>query len=133
MNAVGSALWSALAGNSALITTLGGTAIYFNVVPRDRGLPAVVISLASGIEENMTPVRSVNMVYLVKGVAETALYAGLIAQKVDDALHGATLTITGWGNFWTSRESIVQYLEVDPAGHAFGHAGGEYRIRLAAA
>lgn len=133
MNAVGTALWNVLASDSGLVQALSGTAVYFNVVPRDRVLPGVVIHLASGVEENLTPTRSVNLVYLVKAVADTALQAGMIAEAIDAALHGKTLTISGWGNFWMARESVVQYLEVDPAGHTVGHAGGEYRIRLAAA
>lgn len=132
MNAVGTALWDTLAHHAGLITALGGTAIWFGVIPRDRSLPGVVITLASGIEENLTPRRSVNLVYQVKAVAETLLQAGQIAEQVDAALHGATLAVS-WGNFWTARESVVSYLEVDPAGHTFGHAGGEYRIRIAAA
>lgn len=133
MNAAGTAIYNALAGHAGLIAALGGTAIWFGVVPRDKALPGVVLSLASGIEENETPTRSVNLIYQVKAVATTLLQAGQIAEQIDAALHGATLTITGWGNFWTARESIVQYLEIDPAGHTFGHAGGEYRIRIAAA
>lgn len=133
MNAAGSAIYSALAGHAGLIAALGGTAIWFSVVPRDKALPGVVINLASGIEENLTPTRSVNLVYQVKAVAATAYQAGQIADQIDSALHGTTLTVTGWGNFWTVRESILQYLEIDPAGHTFGHAGGEYRIRMASA
>jgi len=133
LNAAGTAIYNALVGASGLISALGGTAIYFNVVPRDKALPGVVINLASGIEENLTPTRSVNLVYQVKAVAATAYQAGQIADQIDSALHGTTLTVTGWGNFWTVRESILQYLEIDPAGHTFGHAGGEYRIRMASA
>jgi len=133
MNAVGTALWNTLAQHSGLIAALGGTAIWFGVVPRDKALPGVVISLASGFEENLTPTRSVNMIYQVRAVAETLLQAGQIAEQIDAALHGVTLATASWGNFWTARESAVSYLEVDPAGHSFGHAGGEYRIRIAAA
>lgn len=133
MNAAGSAIYSALAGHAGLIAALGGTAIWYGVVPRDRALPGVVLSLASGIEDNETPTRSVNLVYQVTAVASTLFQAGQIAEQIDAALHGATLTITGWGNFWTARESVVSYLEVDPAGHTFGHAGGEYRVRMAVA
>lgn len=131
MNAVGTAIYNTLKNYSALTSTLGGTAIYFNVMPRDKSLPAVIISMAGGSERNETPRRSVDLVYSVKAIATTAYTAGQIAEQIDAALHDATLTVSGWGNYWTAREGVYQYLETDPAGHTFGHAGAQYRVRIA--
>lgn len=130
MNALEEALGSALAHGTALIGLLGGTAIYNSQAPRDAQRPYVVFSLASGIEENLTPRDSQRMVYLVKGVADSLYNAGQIADEINHLLHGATLTVGGATNFWTARETVVRYQEIDPAGHAIGHAGGEYVIRL---
>jgi len=129
MDAIDTALYNTLAAGTALTTLLGGTAIYNGQIPRDQTLPAVVFNLGSGIEDNMTPTRSNRMVYTVQGVASTLSAAGAIAEQIDTLLHQATLTVTGHTNFWTARENIIRYQEVDPAGHTIGHAGGEYVIR----
>ena len=130
MNSVATGLYGALAAGTALISTLGGTAIYNGIAPRDAALPYVVFSLASGLEENLTPTESQRLVYLVKGVATTLLQAGTIADQVYALLHNQTLTVSGATNFWTARESILAYTEVEPTGATVGHAGGEYLIRI---
>ncbi len=130
MNNVEAALYSRLAGGTALIATLGGTAIYNGLAPRDATLPYVVFSLASGIEENLTPTPSQRLVYLVKGVANTLLQAGTIADQINALLHDATLSVNGATNFWTARESIIAYTELESTGKTVGHAGGEYLIRI---
>lgn len=130
MNSVAAGLYNALKAGTALIGTLGGTAIYNGIAPRDAALPYVVFSLASGLEENLTPTESQRLVYLVKGVATTLLQAGTIADQVYALLHNQTLTVSGATNFWTGRESIIAYTEVEPTGATVGHAGGEYLIRI---
>lgn len=130
MNDVEAGLYSALVAGTALIGTLGGTAIYNGVAPRDATLPYVVFSLAAGMEENMTPTDSQRYVYLVKGVASSLLTAGTIADQINTLLHKQTLTVSGATNFWTSRESMVRYTEVLDTGRTVGHAGGEYLIRI---
>ena len=130
MNAVETALYSTLSAGTALISLLGGTAIYNGMIPRDADLPCVVFSHASGIEENLTPTRSSRMIYLVKGVADTMYEAGQIADAVDTLLHGTTITPTGYSNFWTAREMHVRYVETDPGGQIVAHSGGEYAIRI---
>ena len=109
---------------------LGGTAIYNGLAPPDRALPFVVFSLADGREDNLTPLRSVREVYLVKALAATLYKAGQIADRVDAILHGSQLSVSGWANFWLARETIVRFEEVDPAGRTVGHAGAEYAIHV---
>jgi hypothetical protein len=90
----------------------------------------VVFNLQSGVEENLTPTRSDRMVYLVKGIGRTLYQAGQIADMIDDLLHDKTLTVSGFANFWTARETILRYQEIDPTGQVIGHAGGQYAIRI---
>jgi len=130
MNILEQAIYSRLSGGTALVAALGGTMIYNGQIPADISLPAVTFSLASGIEENLTPTRSQRMVYLVKAVANSLSLAGSLAGLIDGLLHDQPLTIAGANNFWIARETIVRYQEIDPAGHVIGHAGGEYAIRL---
>lgn len=132
MNALESSLYNQLSGGTALTALLGGTVIYNSLAPRDHARPYVVFSQASGVEENYTPRRSLRFVYLVKGVADSQLTAGQIADAVDDLVHGAALAVSGWNtSFWCHRESTVRYIELDDAGHEIAHAGALYQIRLA--
>lgn len=131
-NAVDTAIYNQLASGTALIALLGGTAIYNGNPPRDVALPWVTFSLSGGVEDNQTPARTQRLVYLVKGVAISVYVAGQIAAQIDTLLHGAagSLSISGGTAFWASRESVVRYQEIDPAGHVIGHAGGEYAFRV---
>lgn len=129
-DAVGTALYGILAGNAALITELGGTAIYRDLAPRGRATPFVIISQLSALEENATPSRSERRVYLVKGVAATLAAAEEIAVDIDAALNEATITASGYAGYWCVRESFVSSIELDTTGETFGHAGGEYVVRV---
>jgi len=130
VNSVSAGLYNALKAGTALIGTLGGTAIYNGVAPRGASLPYVVFSLATGNEDNLTPTASQRFVYLVKGVADTLLQAGTIAAQVHTLLQNQTLTVSGGLNYWTARESILAYTEIEPTGATVGHAGGEYLVRI---
>ena len=130
MNAFETALYGQLAQGTALVALLGGTAIFNGQPPRTAAFPWVQFTMASGVEENMTPIDSQRVVYLVKGVAQTLLQAGSIADALHLRLHHATLTVAGSTVFWAARETIVRYQEINPAGYTIGHAGGEYAFRL---
>ena len=130
MNKLEEALHSLLSGDAQLISLLGGTAIYNTILPRSVDLPAVIFSLSSGIEENMTPTRSIGASYLVKGMTNTLSEAQSIADRIDALLHDATLSVSGWNNFWSARESLVSYLEVDESGAFTAHAGAVYNLRI---
>ena len=130
MNSVEAGLYGALSAGTALVATLGGTAIYNGFEPRGVAVPYVVFSLASGIEENLTPTDSQRFIYNIQGVAATLLQAGTIADQVHALLHDQRLTVSDAINFWTSRESIIRYTEVEDTGRTLGHAGGEYLIRI---
>jgi len=127
-NAFETALRTQLASGTALINLLGGTAIYNGQPPAGIARPWVTYSLASGMEDNQTPYDTQRLVYLVKGVADSLLTAGLIANEIQSRLHHQEAAI-GSGVFWATRETVVRYQEIDPVGHVIGHAGGEYAFR----
>ena len=129
-NALETALYGALAAGTALTTTLGGTAIYNTLAPRDKALPYVIFSQQAGREDNETPRRTFTGRYLVKGVANSLLAAGTIADQADALLHDAALTVTGWTNYRMQRTNTVRYIETTDAGEQVGHAGAVYEIRL---
>ena len=128
INALDTAIRTQLASGTALIALLGGTAIYNGIPPVNTARPWVTFSLASGIENNQTPTDTQRLVYLIKGVADSLLTAGLISDEINTLLHHKETSI-GSGVFWVARETVVRYQEVDPAGHVIGHAGGEYAFR----
>jgi hypothetical protein len=130
MNAIEQALYEKLISDPTLIGMLGGTAIYNTLAPIDQELPFVVFSLSSGREDNLTPLRSVREIYLVKAVARTLYEAGQIADRIDYDLHGTTLNVDGWHHFWLARETIVRYEEITAGGRTIGHAGGEYAVHV---
>jgi len=135
-NAMGSALYSTLAAGTALTAKLGGTEIWDTTVPQGTSPPYVVFSYAGGGDDNTSPRRARSPVYTVKvvtvdteGVSGRKL-AGEIDSLVDTLLHQQALTITGWGNYWTSRETDVAY-DQEAGGVVYYHRGGQYRIRIA--
>lgn len=132
MNALDSALYSTLSAGTALTSQLAGTtSIYHGVAPRGSTLPYVVFNQSAGGDANDTPRRRKDLVYTVQAVSSTSYKsAGLIDAAVDDLLHGQTLTVSGWTNFWTMREQDIEYSETTDAGQIIYHVGGMYRIRL---
>lgn len=123
-------LFNKLTGSSALISELGGTAIYKLIAPPSVSLPYLIFQWQGGGDENQTPSRLLNEIFTVKGVAGSNAKAHAIAEDIDNALHDQALTVTGWSNFWLAREGRVSYHEVEPDGQAVYHEGGMYRIRL---
>jgi hypothetical protein len=130
MDAIEQALYTTLSGGTALTTALGGTSIYYGLAPLDAALPYVVVNLQAGNEGNEVLRRNERRVYLVKALASSLGSAETLAGHIDDLLHGATLSITGYANYWSARESIVRYREIDPQAGAIGHAGGEYAFEI---
>ena len=98
-NALETALLGTLTGGTALTALLAGgsASVYNGQPPREGVLPWVQFSLASGIEENITPADTQRYVYLVKGVASSLNTAGLIAEQIHTLLHGTNLTVSGIG------------------------------------
>lgn len=134
MNEVETALTSVLVGTSGLTTLLAaGTAGVFNALARQgASYPLVVFQQQSGVDDNKSPHRARQLLYLVKGIAQGPMdAAGSIDAQIDAVLHGAVLTVTGWTNVSLLRERDVRYAEVGADGKRYTHSGGIYRVRLA--
>lgn len=133
MQALETALYGLLSGNSGLTTTLGATAIYNGAVPPGTARPYVVFFHAGGGREN-TFMDSVleNQVYLVKGVADAVSVAAAIDAKLDTALHRCegSLSVTGRTTLWIGRENEVHMVEAAANGDRIFHVGAYYRFRL---
>ena len=128
-NALNAAIDTRLTGGTALVTALGGTAIYHGYAPEAKALPFVVWSYSGGGAENMTPNDSINALVYVRAYADDAKEAAQLDGMVA-SLMTATLTVTGWSNFWLAREEEIFLPEKDEAGKTTWACGAFYRIRL---
>lgn len=135
MNALWSALYSRLAGGTALTSLLaGGTAsIHHRQVQGTAGYPCLTFGWRSGGDEIDNPHRRVDLTVQIKAISSVGFQqAGNIDAAVDALLHGVPLTVSGWTNTWLMREGErIEYVEATPVGELYYHAGGVYRVRLA--
>lgn len=131
MNVLFDGIYDAL--NVAGVTALVGTRIYRDAAPPNPTYPLVVLQHIAGGEDNQTPVRAASPLFQVRAVSDlSAAEAGSVAAAVDTALHGVTVTVSGYTNYWTARESLVVFSEYDPpSGKRFWHSGAQYRVRIA--
>jgi len=129
-NALNKGIYDTLKGGTALISVLGGTALYYGQAPQDVSLPYVVWSYQYSSPDNITPSISTTQLVYIRAYAETAAQAGTIDARICDLLHKQTLSVTGWTNFWSARETEFAYPETDEAGVTTWTAGAYYRIRL---
>lgn len=131
-NPLETALYGRLAGGTALTALLAGTAsIYNSLAPPGSAHDLIVFSHQGGGDENLTPSRMRNVVYLVKGISTQGMpRAGQIDAAIDTLLHNQPLSVGGWANFWLAREGDVRYSELADDGKRYFHSGGLYRVRL---
>jgi hypothetical protein len=128
ISALETGLYNKLVAQSSLITALGGTIIYAGLAPQPAPSKYVVYQWQGGGDANESPTRMRNLLYTVRGIATTAAAARAIDSAIDDALHKATLTVSGWTNIQTQRETDINFIEQDAGGVNRYHAGGIYRI-----
>ena len=132
MNALSSAVFSKLTQGTALTALLSGTAsVYFNIAPDEASLPYAVFSYQSALDDNMTPRRSINDLMYIRGYTDVnGAAAGNIATQIDNLFQGATITVSGYNDFWTVRETEIENVEITASGKRIYNAGGVYRVRL---
>jgi hypothetical protein len=132
LDATAKALYTTLAGGTALTGLLGGTAIYDTQAPDGAVLPYVVFSHAGGGPDNRNASNLENDVWFIRAYAAGSLKtAGAIRAQVDALVHKRTLSVNGWRNIWCVRETDLRNIENQPSGARVCMAGGLYRIRLA--
>lgn len=129
-NALNTGIYSTLSAGTALTTVLGGTAIYYQQAPDGAALPYVVWNYQGGGDDNLTQSRMKNLLVYVRGYAASPALAGTIDAYCDALLHGKTISVTGWTNFWTAREEDISLVENLPDKTRVYSEGGVYRVRL---
>lgn len=133
MNALNSGILSTLQGGTALTSLLsGGTAaINYMQAPDKSTFPYVLFSIQGGGDLNISPSRMKDELYFVRGYSKTSpANAGTIDAQIDALLHNKTITVTGWTNYRTQRETDMENEEVNTAGEHIYMAGGVYRISI---
>lgn len=129
-NLIDTAVYSRLTGGTALIAVLGGTAIYNTHAPDGASLPYVVYSQQTGSPDNLTPSDSRTLLYWVRVYSSSGAQAGTIDALVSGLLHKQTLTVTGYTNYGTRRETEISTIEIDDAGRRIYQSGAFYRIQI---
>ena len=130
-NAMNAAMYTTMNAASSLTDLLAGTtSIYWLQAPDNDTLPYVVYSLQAGGPENQNPSDMRNLVYWVRGYAETPALAGSIDAQIYTALNGVDISVAGYTNFWTVREEAIQAVENPPNSTRRYASGGMYRVRL---
>lgn len=118
--------------SAASITNLlgdGANGVYLEQITGTY--PAILFHYQGGGDENETANRTKNLVYAVRAVSNVSQYqAGAIDDAIDTVLHGGTLTVSGWTNFYMTRIGELKYTEPSAEGVEYYHRGGLYRIRL---
>lgn len=132
MNVLDAAVYSKLQGTTAITSQLSGTTAIYSVQAKDgEALPYIVFNIQGGGDENMDAHRTKNIIMFVRAYSQTSkAQAGSIDSAVDTAIHRQSLTVSGWANFWTARESDLETVQVQPDGQKIYMVGGLYRVRI---
>lgn len=109
-------------------TALYSTRIYHNQAPLETTLPYVVIQRVGGGEENMTPTRSIDVMYQVACWAANSADAKTGAGHIETALHQSPITASGYTIMWQAVGGwIADTANVE--GKQYYRRGFEVRIR----
>lgn len=130
MNAIETGMYSALSGDGALTTALGGSYIYNRAAPQGQARPYVIFQHTGGGHLNINPSDLQGHLYLVKAVSDEIKEAGEIDDLVKAVLHKGTLTVSGYTNIDTRREQEVGIVEQLEDGTLVYHTGAYYRVRI---
>lgn len=128
--AMGTALYAKLAGGTALVAALGGSAIYADQAPQGATPPYVIFSHQGGGVESTYAVEMRSNLWFVRAWADSRSKAAYLDGLCLDLLHRGSLTVAGWSTIWLWRESDVELTDNLPNGVQRYMAGGMYRVRL---
>jgi len=135
-------IYSTLKADATLTALIGGSAaprIYNEQAPQGNGTtpiyPLIIYQMQSAVDLMWVGPRRVwsDMLYLVRGVAETSSYGGnllTITERIDETLHATPNGDTNaYGVIWTCVGEQPFRLPEVQGGRNFRHFGRIYRIR----
>ena len=129
--AMGTAIYGQLAAGTALISALGGTAIYADQAPDGAALPYVVFSHQGDGPDTSSGSTLREGVWFARAYAATKAAAASLDGLIDARLHTQSLNVSGWTNIWLVRELDHALVENPPNGEKIYMCGGTYRITIA--
>lgn len=130
MNALNTSIFNQLSGGTALISALGGTAIYHLQAPEKAELPYVIYNWQGGGNINVDSIDRNETIRFVRAYATTAKKAGEIDDLVKARLDKVNFTVTGYNTVFSRREDDYEGVESTQTGEMIYTVGGMYRIRI---
>lgn len=128
MRVVSNAIKAKLEADAPLVAGAPG-GIHIRRVPQLDRLPAVVLAKQSGRQSYTLSARAYReLVYLVKGIAETREGAEAADERADAVLTDGTLTLQGQTLMRMRRTGDVEYSETAKEGRVYWHIGGLYAV-----
>lgn len=130
-NVINASIWSTLTAGTALIASLGGTAIYHLEKTDNATYPLVIYNIQTGSPLNQNPSDLRDVLVQVRAYStDSAAQAGTIDAQCSTLLHKQTLSVTGYTNYKTVRETDIELVETLPSGAKIYSEGALYRISL---
>lgn len=131
-NAIGSAVYSKLAGGTALTALLysGSASIYNLEPPYEAHHDYVVFNVQGAAEPNDTQHRVKDITLQVRAYSTALNRAGSIDAACDALLHAGSLSVTGWSTIWQVRRSDIELIEYDEADRPIYTRGGLYDLKI---
>lgn len=128
-NSLEDGLFDTLAAGTALISALGGTAIYDTQAPLGTPKPYLIYTYMGGGDTNFIPRAAIDVTYQVKAVSEDQDEANVIADLARQRLQDADLTLASpWTAYRCQHTTGFKFLENKGRKQIY-YAGGLYRIR----
>lgn len=129
-NVLNTGIFSKLSGGTALISLLGGTAIYNEQAPDLQSAPFVVFSQVTGGPESIAPPDLRDQFFQVMAFASTPILAGSVDAACSTLLHRGSVTVSGYTCIYCVRDTEFTTIDTLPNGEKIYTAGADYRIRL---
>jgi hypothetical protein len=128
-SALDAGLYSKLTGYAAG-TAFYGLRVYDTLATQSVAHPYVVFQAIGGGDTNEYNGRFVDVEYRVECIGTTQADAKTGAGHIEDALHNAALTVSGWT--WFASTQVQVFSRTDNVdGKLYHRRGGFYRFRLA--
>jgi hypothetical protein len=124
-------IFDTLTGDTTLTGLIGGRVFNTQAV-QGAAYPLVVYQWMSGQDYAAVGAERIwtNLLYLVKAIADNALYPDAIAARIDALLHRASGNVTN-GVVWScTREQVIRLPDA-VAGSQFRQSGAVYRLLAA--
>lgn len=132
MRAINSALNTILAGTAVTSLLGSGTAsVFYGAGGVNAKYPMVVFSKHTGVLDNEPGHDKRTYLYFVRAYSSSSMaQASQIDEAISGVLHKKALTVSGYTNYYTSRETDLESATTLESGQTEWMAGALYRITI---